>query len=195
MTLWKRRGTADGSGIFSNFRFRTKIMLGFAAVLGTSVLSMAVANIGFDRISTSSQSYQTIVVQSDSARDIDRELTAYRLLARYYVLTSFVTDLNAAKEAEKKLAANPPAAMQPGGQDQIESQPQIQAPNLPPGQNLRKDAIAGKIAPSPSSALSLSLTNATALSIARRRILAGMTGSTKRRIASMAAKTANRPCD
>jgi methyl-accepting chemotaxis protein len=103
MALWKRREAADQPGIFSNFRFRTKIMLGFAAVLGVSALSMTVADLGFDRISASSQSYQTIVVQSDSARDIDRELTAYRLSVRYYVLTSFVTDLNAAKEAEKKL--------------------------------------------------------------------------------------------
>jgi methyl-accepting chemotaxis protein len=103
MAMWKRRETAGESGIFSNLRFRTKIMLGFAAVLGISALSMAIADFGFDRISASSQSYQTIVTQSDSARDIDRELTAYRLSVRYYVLTSFVTDLNAAKEAEKKL--------------------------------------------------------------------------------------------
>jgi methyl-accepting chemotaxis protein len=122
MALWKRRETADGSGIFSNFRFRTKIMLGFAAVLSISALSMAVADIGFDRISASSQSYQTIVVQSDSARDIDRELTAYRLLARYYVLTSFVTDLNAAKDAEKKLGdaiARAAAAASPASRERI----------------------------------------------------------------------------
>jgi methyl-accepting chemotaxis protein len=103
MALWKTREAADKSSIFSNLRFRSKIMLGFAAVLGISALSMAVADFGFDRISASSESYQAIVVQSDGARDIDRELTAYRLLARYYLLTSFVTDLNAAKEAEKKL--------------------------------------------------------------------------------------------
>jgi methyl-accepting chemotaxis protein len=103
MALWKRREAADQSSLFSNFSFRTKIMLGFAAVLGISALSMAVADFGFDRISASSESYQTIVVQSDNARDIDRELAAYRLLVRYYVLTSFVTDLNAAKEAEKNL--------------------------------------------------------------------------------------------
>jgi methyl-accepting chemotaxis protein len=103
MALFQKRGIARDSGLFSNLRFRNKIMLGFAAVLGISVLSMATADLGFDRISAGSESYQTIVAQSDSARDIDRELTAYRLLARYYLLTSFVTDLNAAKEAEKKL--------------------------------------------------------------------------------------------
>jgi methyl-accepting chemotaxis protein len=122
MALWKRRETAGDLGIFSNFRFRTKIMLGFAAVLGISALSMAVADLGFDRISESAQSYQTIVTQSDSARDIDRELTAYRLLARYYVLTSFVTDLNAAKEAEKKLGeaiARAAAAASPASRERI----------------------------------------------------------------------------
>jgi methyl-accepting chemotaxis protein len=80
------------------------------------------ANIGFDRISASSESYQTIVVQSDSARDIDRELTAYRLLARYYVLTSFLTDLNAAKEAEKKLGdaiVRAAAAASPASRERI----------------------------------------------------------------------------
>lgn len=103
MAVLKSPGTASKAGILSNLRFRTKIMLGFAAVLGISALSMTVADLGFDRIATGSESYQTIVVQSDSARDIDRELTAYRLLVRYYVLTGFITDLNAAKEAEKNL--------------------------------------------------------------------------------------------
>jgi methyl-accepting chemotaxis protein len=103
MALSKKNGTSREAGLFSNLRFRSKIMLGFAAVLGISVLSMTTADLGFDRILESSQSYQSIVVQSDGARDIDRELAAYRLLARYYLLTSFVTDLNAAKEAEKKL--------------------------------------------------------------------------------------------
>jgi methyl-accepting chemotaxis protein len=103
MALFRKRGIARDSGLFSNLRFRSKIMLGFAAVLGISVLSMTTADLGFDRISAGSEAYQAIVAQSDSARDIDRELTAYRLLARYYLLTSFVADLNAAKEAEKKL--------------------------------------------------------------------------------------------
>src|SRR5207253_4190278 len=103
MALLKKSGIAHQSGVFSNLRFRSKTMLGFAAVLGISVLSMTVADLGFDRISQSSESYQAIVVQSDSARDIDRELTAYRLLARYYLLTSFVADLKAAQEAGKKL--------------------------------------------------------------------------------------------
>jgi methyl-accepting chemotaxis protein len=103
MALIRKGGTPRESGLFSNLRFRSKIMLGFAAVLGIAMLGMATADLGFDRISESSGSYQAIVVQSDSVREIDRELAAYRLLARYYLLTSFVTDLNAAKEAEKKL--------------------------------------------------------------------------------------------
>src|SRR4051812_40239916 len=103
MALFEKRAIARESGLFSNLRFRSKIMLGFAAVLGVCALSVATANLGFDRISEGSESYQGIVARSDSARDIDRELTAYRLSVRYYVLTGFVTDLNAAKEAEKKL--------------------------------------------------------------------------------------------
>src|SRR5258708_35111494 len=49
MALFRKRGIARDSGLFSNLRFRSKIMLGFAAVLGISVLSMATADLGFDR--------------------------------------------------------------------------------------------------------------------------------------------------
>ncbi len=104
MPLFKRGKIERKPGILSSLRFRAKIMFGFAAVLGISALSMAIAYLGFERISTSSKAYQTIVVQSDVARDIDRELTAYRLLARHYVLTGSISDQNAAKAAEVELS-------------------------------------------------------------------------------------------
>jgi methyl-accepting chemotaxis protein len=96
--------TGQGSGLLSNLRFRAKIMLGFATVLAISSASMAVAYFGFERISAGAASYQSIVVQSDLARDIDRELTAYRLLVRHYVLTGLVSDQTAAKAAETELS-------------------------------------------------------------------------------------------
>jgi methyl-accepting chemotaxis protein len=103
-----QRGNAGQNGanssLLSNLRFRAKIMLGFATVLGISSASIAVAYFGFERISAGAASYQTIVVQSDLARDIDRELTAYRLLVRHYVLTGLVSDQSAAKAAETELA-------------------------------------------------------------------------------------------
>lgn len=94
----------QGPGIFSNLRFRAKIMLGFASVLSISALSMGVAHFGFERISTGSRAYQDIVVQSDIARDIDRELTACRLLIRQYVLTGRASDQKLARTAESELS-------------------------------------------------------------------------------------------
>lgn len=76
-----------GTGIFSNLKFRTKIMLGFMAVLGISAINMGVAYYGFERISDGVQSYQTIVAETDSARDIDRALIGYQLLAKSYAIT------------------------------------------------------------------------------------------------------------
>ena len=103
-----QRGNARQYGasasLLSNLRFRAKIILGFATVLSISSASIAVAYFGFERISAGAASYQTIVVQSDLARDIDRELTAYRLLVRQYVLTGLVSDQSAAKAAETELA-------------------------------------------------------------------------------------------
>lgn len=107
MALFKLGKTAQpgrNASRLSNLRFRTKILLGFATLLAISSASIGVAYFGFERISTGSESYQNIVVQSDLARDIDRELTAYRLLVRYYLLTGFVSDRNAAQAAETELS-------------------------------------------------------------------------------------------
>ncbi len=87
----------------SNLRFRTKIMLGFVIVLGISAINMGVAYFGFERIASGVQSYQGIVAESDSAREIDRELVAYQLLARQYVTTGLPADEEAARAAEKGL--------------------------------------------------------------------------------------------
>ncbi len=93
---------AQGS-FLSNLRFRTKIMLGFVIVLGISAINMGVAYFGFERIAAGVQSYQTIVAESDSAREIDRELVAYQLLARAYVTTGLPKDEEAARAAESNL--------------------------------------------------------------------------------------------
>ena len=90
-------------GLLSKLRFRAKIMLGFAAVLGLSAVSMGIANFGFERISAGVASYHDIVAETDAARDIDRELTAYAVLARYYAVTGNAADETAAREAETAL--------------------------------------------------------------------------------------------
>lgn len=90
-------------GFLANLSFRAKIMLGFATVLGISAISMGTAYFGFERIAAGVESYQNIVAETDSARNIDRELTAYQLLARYYVVTGLEADLMAAHAAEAEL--------------------------------------------------------------------------------------------
>src|ERR1700684_2912448 len=107
MALFERGNAKQpgaNGGLLSNLRFRSKILLGFATLLGISSASMGVAYFGFERISAGADSYQRIVLQSDIARDIDRELTAYRLLVQHYVLTGLVADQSAAKAAEAELS-------------------------------------------------------------------------------------------
>jgi CHASE3 domain sensor protein len=84
-------------------RFRGKIVLGFAAVLGISAVSMGIAWLGFERISDGVASYHHSVAEADLARNIDRELISYRSLARYYVVTAREDDAKAALTAEASL--------------------------------------------------------------------------------------------
>jgi methyl-accepting chemotaxis protein len=84
-------------------RFRGKIVLGFAAVLVISAASLGIAWLGFERISDGVMAYRQSVVEADRARNIDRELIAYRSLARYYVITGKDDDANAALAAEASL--------------------------------------------------------------------------------------------
>jgi CHASE3 domain sensor protein len=84
-------------------RFRAKIMLGFAVVLAISAVSMGMAYVGFERVSAGVASYRNSVAEADLARNIDRELTAYQALARYYVVTGKDDDGKAALAAEADL--------------------------------------------------------------------------------------------
>ena len=84
-------------------RFRSKIMLGFTVVLAISAASMGFAYLGFERVSDVVDAYRRSVQEADVARDIDRELTSYRALARYFVVTGKEEDGKAALEAEARL--------------------------------------------------------------------------------------------
>src|ERR1700757_5299033 len=78
-------------------------MLGFAVVLAITVVSMGIAYLGFERVSTGVASYRNSVSEADLARNIDRELISFRLLARYYVLTGKEDDAKAALTAGASL--------------------------------------------------------------------------------------------
>jgi len=81
-------------------RFRAKISVGFALVLVISAGSMAMAYLGFEHVSESVASYRNSVSEADFARNIDRELIAYRAAAKYYVVTGKEDDAKAAQAAE-----------------------------------------------------------------------------------------------
>jgi hypothetical protein len=80
-------------------------MLGFAVVLAITVVSMGIAYLGFERVSTGVASYRNSVSEADLARNIDRELISYQALARYYVVTGKEDDAQAALTAETSLKA------------------------------------------------------------------------------------------
>jgi CHASE3 domain sensor protein len=84
-------------------RFRAKIILGFAAVLVISAGSMAFSYFGFERVSSGVGSYRASVSEADFARNIDRELLAYRSGARYFVVTGKEDDAKTALEAQASL--------------------------------------------------------------------------------------------
>src|ERR1700726_1843191 len=88
---------------FPTFRFRAKIMLGFSVVLAISAASMGIAYLGFERVSADVASYRNSVSEADLARNIDRDLTSYRGLARFYVVTGKEDDAKAALTAEASL--------------------------------------------------------------------------------------------
>ncbi len=98
-----RKGTPSRRTMIPTLRFRAKIILGFATVLVISAVSMAFAYFGFEHVSTGVGSYRLSVSEADLARNIDRELLAYRSAARYFVVTGKEDDAKAALEAEASL--------------------------------------------------------------------------------------------
>ncbi|KQW23607.1 chemotaxis protein [Afipia sp. Root123D2] len=84
-------------------RFRGKVMFGFAVVLCISAISMGIAYIGFERVSTGMEAYRRSVAEADLARNIDQELITYQSLVRYYVVTGKEDDAQAAAIAEGNL--------------------------------------------------------------------------------------------
>jgi methyl-accepting chemotaxis protein len=99
LKLWPRSVSLK----LPTLRFRAKVSLGFAVVLGITAVSMGLAYLGFERISSGVVAYRTSVSESDLARNVDRELTSYQALARYYVLTGKEDDAKAAQAAEASL--------------------------------------------------------------------------------------------
>ncbi|PYE99913.1 methyl-accepting chemotaxis sensory transducer [Rhodopseudomonas faecalis] len=103
MTYSGSTGTGGTAARLPALRFRGKITLGFAAVLGITAVIMGLAYLGFERVSGVVSSYRAGVAESDLARNIDRELTAYQAGTRYFVVTGKDEDAKAALAAEAAL--------------------------------------------------------------------------------------------
>src|SRR5215475_783865 len=101
MSVLKRDGLH--SFRLPTLRFRGKILLGFAVVLAISAASMGIAWLGFENVSAGVAAYRNSVTEADLARNIDREVIAYRALARYFVLSGKEDDSKAALAAEATL--------------------------------------------------------------------------------------------
>ena len=89
--------------LFTNLSIRTKITVGFAVVLVLSAVSVVVAYLGYDKVSAGFTAYRTSVSEGGMARTIDREVSAYQLAARYYIVTGDETDATNALAAEGDL--------------------------------------------------------------------------------------------
>lgn len=72
-------------------------------MLVISAVSIAFAYLGFERVSADVTFYRASVSEADLARNIDRELLAYRSAAKYFVVTGKEEDAKAALEAEASL--------------------------------------------------------------------------------------------
>ncbi len=87
-------------------RFRGKVLLGFSCLLVVSAISMGFAYVGFERIAGSVNAYQAGVAESDAARNIDRDLMAYRDLVQYYIVTGSDDDAQATLAAQDQLKSS-----------------------------------------------------------------------------------------
>src|SRR5437868_2626190 len=99
----RRVGSQSISLKLPTLRFRGKVMLGFSVVLAITAISMGIAYLGFERVSSGVASYRNSVSEADLARNIDSDLISYRGLARYYVVTGNEDDAAAALAAEAGL--------------------------------------------------------------------------------------------
>ncbi|MGY8632056.1 methyl-accepting chemotaxis protein [Bradyrhizobium sp. 14AA] len=89
--------------VIPTLKFRAKIILGFAVVLIISAVNMTFAYLGFEHVSSVVGSYRNSVSEADRARNIDRELLAYRSTVRYFLVAGTDDDAKAALDAEVSL--------------------------------------------------------------------------------------------
>jgi methyl-accepting chemotaxis protein len=84
----------------ANLKLRTKILLSFGMVTLLFALNMGAIFVGYRKITSAHVAYGLSARAADDARELDRAMTAYELLARYFALTGDDADAKEALEAE-----------------------------------------------------------------------------------------------
>ncbi len=88
------------SGFLSRLNLRAKIVLSIAVVLAFSAGNVAIAYYGYEKIAQAASEYRLSSARSDAAHSVDRALSTYHLLARYFVVTGDDLDAVSAHRAE-----------------------------------------------------------------------------------------------
>jgi methyl-accepting chemotaxis protein len=84
----------------ANLKLRTKILLSFGMVTLLFALNMGAIFVGYRKITSAHVACRLSARSADDARELDRAMTAYELLARYFALTGDDADAKSALESE-----------------------------------------------------------------------------------------------
>jgi methyl-accepting chemotaxis protein len=87
----------------ANMAVGTKVSIGFVLVLALFSACVTIAYLGYDKVALGFTSYRVSVSEGQLAQTIDRDVTAYQLGARYYVVTGDESDATTALAAEGDL--------------------------------------------------------------------------------------------
>lgn len=91
--------------VLGDLGLRTKILLAFALVAALFLANVGAIYIGYDRIKAADAASRRSSETADRAKDLDRALTAYYSLARYFTVTVEKSDAKAALSAEAEIRA------------------------------------------------------------------------------------------
>lgn len=106
-------------GLLANLSLLTKIMLAFGIVTVLFVLNLGATYMGYGKIMEGEKAFRVSVTAANVARDLEREMTTYQLLSRYFALTGAEDDAKAALAAQaavKTAIKNSTAHAQQGDQ-------------------------------------------------------------------------------
>jgi methyl-accepting chemotaxis protein len=93
------------AGWIANLRLRTKILSSFGLVTLLFALNMGAIYIGYSKISAGHRAYSVSVGAAGDVRELDREMSTYELIARYFALTGDDSDAREALGAEAMVRA------------------------------------------------------------------------------------------